>query len=353
LSYTSFPGETRTAIPTIEDNGDYDDVCRLQWQTYLDRFAQEFILKDLDNLLGSAANDYYAEVNSTVILSSPRISTKTLEERKKLPTLCDGYERVTILDKEVLETQEFSITKYQTLISGHSGAFPTTVALPSTISVYRPLFARDYFKELDHIGKPSCAIRQPSCTSQWAKFKSFLQSWNPYRGDMEGLFKYFRDDLDQKYAKVLGGSNMTGSDYLDYVIRMSHNATNGIEDVFGTCGEGLDSDVVYCDRPWWDNNYKKWFEDALLSLPHNGSNLNIKDKMQLTLGCHVEMNHAVLHYFEPKEEPSESVCANDGWGIPFRSRNVDQEPRETALVTAITYPPFSDYRGEYVLVSSI
>lgn len=297
------------------------------------------------------AADYYSEINSTVLLSSPRILTRTLEERKKLPTLCDGYERVTMLDREALETENFLTTQYQTLIPSHSGSIPTTVSLPSTISIYRPRFVRDYLQELEDVRKPSCYIPNSSCHSQWSKFKIFLQSWRPYRGDMEQVFQFYQDDLNYKYAKVLGGSNMTGSDYLDYVIRMSSTAPNGIEEVFGNCGEGLDAEVVYCDRLTWDASYKGWFEDSLSTLPFNGSNLNIKDKMQLTLGCHVEMNHAVLHYFEPKEEASEDVCANDGWGEPFHWRNINLREMETALVTAITYPPFSDYRGECCKIS--
>jgi hypothetical protein len=184
---------------------------------------------------------------------------------------------------------------------------------------------------------------------KWPKFKSILKIWRPQFGEFQDKFQMWILNMD--YQKVQGKLNLTGSDFLDFILRRSTYSPNSIVDVFGGCGEEKEKEVIYCEEDleefFFGGGSPKWAPELE---PHNKTHPRpVDEKAQFEAFLQV---HGLFKSCSPTFLPSEGKSKHGVYMIErrlgrgskglFTERNTELSYRNHSG-HATTYPAYGNY----------
>jgi hypothetical protein len=311
-------------------SSDLTDACRLAYQSSFDALAS---YKVRNNVLSALQSDYYDVKVTPVSFERPVISTRTSPALVPLPTHCDGYPRAYIKSWEAIP--ETTLTTWEQYYTLRPNVFVPFTPYPTFLHNDASLGV------LVGAERPTCTIQPVDCPLQWERFRTFLHTWTPDLGELNEAYRFYKPRFEKEMAWLYGNysffnASISGSTYLDNLIRGSASSEEEITQFFGGCLEAHKATQRLCYAK------AKHFKDEISPLEEL-SEAELRKLMIESVGCTLRVQHGILHYFPPENRTSRDICANNRWGNSIISSEVASS-LVTAVVTAITFPAHKNTR---------
>jgi hypothetical protein len=333
-------GAETTAKASLGSQG---ETCRLLWQSKYLSVAKPILRS---SILGQVEKQSLLEVSTSWdSLGTTYIGRQTVRFYSRLSSECDGVPRVTEThSSEGDMTAVLQGNLWVTLFPRPGITLPFS-PLPTAIPMPRE---RLEVEELD------CDIPPEECSHQWSLFLEFLRSTVPDDLDeFKALFPLVQSKLDEfttfpkqfllRTDDLWGGARMSqtgllsGSRFLDELVRFAHRNGMGMQSFFGGCKEARDAAIEDC---------QVGLERIGIKYPYNLADRSDQEATEMVVdyyGCSLQPAHAMVLHFAEEEAPGtkRNICANDGWGEERLLPTAEPgEPLKVAVTSAITFPSF-------------
>jgi hypothetical protein len=323
--------------------GSQGETCRLLWQSKYLSVAKPILRS---SILGQVENQSLLDVSTSFdLLRTTFLGQQTLRRYSRLSSECDGVPRVTETYRTVGDVVNVLEGNLWVTLFPRPGIRLPLSPLPTAIPMPR---------ERLQVEELNCDIPPEECSHQWSLFLEFLRSTVPDDLDeFKALFPLVQSKLDEfttfpkefllRTDDLWGGARMsqtgllTGSRFLDELVRFAHRNGMGMRNFFGGCKEARNAAIEDC---------QVGLERIGIKYPYNLADRSDQEATDMVVdyyGCSLQPAHAMVLHFAEEEAPGtkRNICANDGWGeeslIPFA---VPGEQQKIAVTSAITFPDF-------------